>query len=350
MNIIIIPAYNPKDNLKQLIIEIKHKTPNPIVIINDGSKEECDDIFYFAKKQGCHVVDHFSNHGKGASIKTGLNYALETFKEASGFVTCDADGQHLASDILKVSNSLDLHEDALILGVRDFTEKDVPFKSKLGNNISAFYFKHTTKVTVSDTQTGLRGIPVPMLEEALNVEENRYDYEMIFLMNIAKSSCDIVEVPIATIYLNNNEQSHFRPVVDSYRIYKKPVRFAITSLSSALIDIGLFTVLTLFLDQDIALLVFTSTVIARLISGSYNFMLNKLWSFSSKGSYKNEFRKYFILYITQLVLSILFVTSLSSISMNLTFIKVIVDTLLFVGSYILQKNWVFKNKQPIYFN
>jgi len=41
-----------------------------------------------------HVVEHTINLGKGAALKTGIDYALRTFRSGLGVVTADADGQH----------------------------------------------------------------------------------------------------------------------------------------------------------------------------------------------------------------------------------------------------------------
>lgn len=341
MNIIIIPAYEPNENLIKLVDGLKKRTNDPIIVVNDGSDINCNEIFITAGEKGCHVVNHKNNQGKGAAIKSGIVYANTTFANYTGYVTCDADGQHLPSDIIKVSKKLEENPYSLILGQRDFTHKDVPLKSKIGNSFSARYFKRNTKVTCKDTQTGLRGIPFTLTDESLKISENKYDYEMMFLMNVALAKLKFIEVPIETVYLDNNNSSHFRPIVDSMRIYKKPIRFTLSSLSSALVDLAVFTLLTYLLNEEIAIVVFIATISARLISGVYNFLLNRIWSFKSKTAIKKQFIRYVFLYIIQLSLSILLVTLLSAIPIHLTIIKIIVDSILFVGSYFIQKKWVF---------
>lgn len=347
MNVIIIPAYNPKDHLVTLIKELKEKTTDPIVVINDGSVVNSDIFFLEARQYGCHVVRHRTNQGKGASIKTGIEYANDLFEDIKGYITCDADGQHLPKDILNVSERLDANPNSLILGSRSFQKDDVPFKSRFGNMFSAFFFKISTLKTIKDTQTGLRGIPISLTNDALRIVENRYDYEMVFLSNIAKQGIEIIEIPIETVYLDHNSESHFRPIVDSYRIYKSPIRFAVTGLSSAVIDVGIFTILTYLINQELAIVIFIATVIARIISGIYNFTLNKVWSFRSNSSTKKEFGKYFTLYILQLSLSVLFVTLIATVSNQVTIVKIVVDSCLFIASYFIQKNWVFKNTKEI---
>lgn len=344
MNAIIIPAYQPDDLLIQLIDELISFDFKKIIVIDDGSKEEFKPLFCTLESRGCHVLRHPKNLGKGAAIKTGIKYAQDNFEDLNGYVTCDADGQHQSTDILNVSNALDSNPQSLILGTRDFSKKDVPAKSRLGNRFSSFYFKAATGVVCEDTQTGLRGIPATLTKLALGIHENQYDYEMNFLLRVAKESIQIIPIPISTVYLDANSSSHFRPVVDSIRIYKKPIKFAISSLICTVVDLGIFTLLTTFLDDHIFKLIFIATVTARVVSGSLNFLLNRMWSFRSKSSIKRQFLRYLTLYLIQLGLSIAFVSLLSLIPINLTVIKIIVDSLLFVGSFFVQKHWVFKKR------
>ena len=341
MNVIIIPAYQPNHLLIHLVDDLLALNFNIIIIVDDGSRTDTAPLFASLEAKKCHVVHHSINLGKGAAIKTGIQYAQDTFPEVSGYITCDADGQHQAKDILNISNTLSLNPTSLVLGSRDFSSPNVPKKSRMGNRFSSFYFKLTTGISCHDTQTGLRGIPKSLRALALSIKENRYDYEMTFLTTAAKLGHPLIMTPISTVYLDSNASSHFRPFVDSVRIYKEPIKFALSSLLCAGVDIGLFTLISLLLNDSILKVVFIATVIARIVSGILNFLLNRRWSFKNLGSIKRQFIRYFFLYLLQLGLSITFVTLLSVLPIHLTWIKLIVDFILFIGSFVIQKNWVF---------
>ncbi|PKL00476.1 MAG: family 2 glycosyl transferase [Tenericutes bacterium HGW-Tenericutes-1] len=342
MNPIIIPAYKPNHLLLQLVDNLIAANFDKIIIINDGSGDGFSILFDELKNKGCVVIEHLVNLGKGKAIKTGIEYAFKTYQNINGYITCDADGQHQINDIVTVSKTLDENSTSLVLGSRDFSSPNVPKKSKMGNRFSSFYFKMTTGVTCLDTQTGLRGIPKSLTNLALSLKENRYDYEMTFLTMVAKYGYDILMVPITTVYLDSNASSHFRPIVDSIRIYREPLKFALSSLICAVIDIGVFTLLSNMLENTLLKVVIIATISARIISGITNFIFNKLIIFKNKSPIRRQFFRYFILYISQLTLSITFVSVLSFIPIHLSIIKVIVDLLLFVGSFFIQKNWVFK--------
>lgn len=344
MNVIIIPAYEPNESLIHLVCELKAADKTSLVVIDDGSNETYQPIFKKIQDLGFHVFHHEKNMGKGAAIKTGIIEANKIYDEISFYITCDADGQHLVKDILKIDQAAHKDFNQLILGARKQKKNSIPLRSRFGNWFSALYFRFSTGVILTDTQTGLRAIPFNLTDEALQIKENRYDYEMQFLMKIAKSSYPIHVIPIETIYINQNETSHFKPFVDSIRIYKQPLRFTIASLSSALIDLGIFTILFILLNGHILRAVTIASVTARLISGGYNFLLNRLWSFNNRSNTKQQIIRYGILYMAQLLSSIALVYILSSVFKFITIGKMIVDGTLFIISYFIQKHWVFKKK------
>ena len=70
---------------------------------------------------------------------------------------------------------------------------------------------------LTDTQTGLRGIPAPLVPCLLKLPSSGYEFELDMLIACKHQSVGIVEQPIRTIYLEGNKSSHFRPVADSMR-------------------------------------------------------------------------------------------------------------------------------------
>jgi len=64
------------------------------------------------------------------------------------------------------------------------------------------------------------------MEAFVNVPGERYEYEINVLLSAARVKMPIHEVTIKTIYINENESSHFNPVKDSIKIYKCIFKFA----------------------------------------------------------------------------------------------------------------------------
>lgn len=339
--VIIIPALNPDEILINLVKRLRESSL-PVVIINDGSKMECNDIFETLKLRfQCDILTHVKNMGKGAAIRTGIRYSLYKYPDSCGFVTADADGQHAAEDILKTAEALEKNSDSLILGSRNFNEKNIPFKSRWGNRITSFVFVISTGRRCPDTQTGLRAIPKEFADLCLSVPGDRFEYEMNMLLEFAQNRIPFVYVPIATIYLKKNKSSHFNPLRDSVRIYLNILKYSISSLGSAGIDLLSFIALINFIFGKTSAGLLAATVISRFMSGGVNFMLNKHWVFRSKKRHGIESLKYFTLFCCQMMLSWLLVAVLSNLSHHLTIIKIVTDSSLFFISYKIQKNYIF---------
>ena len=340
-NIILIPAYNPDDKLISIIDELTF-FKILIVVVNDGSEKGFNYIFEIIKnKPRVKVLIHEINRGKGAALKTGINYIMENYKECIAIITADADGQHLPKDILKIGDCINKNPNSLILGVRDFNKKNIPIKSKLGNKITSLIFLLVSHKKCNDTQTGLRGIPKDLFNMCLNIEGDRYEYEMNMLMKMARDNIRFIYEKITTVYIEDNKSSHFNPIRDSVKIYINILKFSLASLLSSALDIGVFTVLIYIFHMSLGYEILVATILARIISGTFNFVVNKLWVFSSESKTIDESVKYIVLFISIMLCSYLGVTLLSFLAIPIILIKIIVDGSLFILSYQIQSRFIF---------
>ena len=162
----------------------------------------------------CDIRD---NRGKGYALRHGMQYLLQYCQACAFVVTADADGQHTVEDIIAVGDALHADATGLLLGTRDFSASHVPGKSRAGNRITSKVFHMLYGQKVEDTQTGLRGFSRDLLPQFLRIRGDRYDYEMNQLIHCAIEGIPLRTLPIETVYENNNEGSHFRAVVDSWR-------------------------------------------------------------------------------------------------------------------------------------
>lgn len=224
---VLIPALNPSRSLAQVAAELAADARvERILLVDDGSSAQFLPAIEEARRIG--KVEHLAherNLGKGAALKTGIRRFLESSRAADTLVTADADGQHLPGDILTVAAVGAAHPEALVLGARAFSE-DVPLRSRFGNDLTRLLFREITGQAVPDTQTGLRAIPRALLEKLLTVRASRYEFELEMLLLATLDRVPILAVPIQTVYVENNASSHFRPIVDSLRVYAVLLRHA----------------------------------------------------------------------------------------------------------------------------
>ena len=236
---ILIPAYKPDELLIKLLKELKEKNFD-IVVVNDGSGEEYQNIFDEAAKYAFVLVQNV-NRGKGAALRFGFSYVNLHQNDHNYVITCDADGQHSIKDIIAINDKL--HEtNNVVLGSRTF-DKSVPKRSRNGNFMSRLCRTLLTKEYVQDDQCGLRGFPMKDVFHLISLQGDHYEYEMNVICNLQIKRLKFEEVPIQTIYLNNNKSSHFRPNLDTFRIQKTIWLNAIVPLACALASIGLLVAL-----------------------------------------------------------------------------------------------------------
>lgn len=345
---IIIPSLNPDHKMIQLVRELSEIGFQKIVIVNDGSGEEYEEFYKtVVALHGCIILNHAVNMGKGRALKDAFNYVLTHWQDCIGVVTVDADGQHSVQDVLACAQELLKYPEYMILGCRNFSKENIPKRSKFGNILTRKVLSFLCGIHVSDTQTGLRGLSRSLMEGFLTITGERYEFEMNALIATREKNIEILEVPIQTIYIENNKTSHFNPLTDSIRIYALFLKYLFTGLSSFTIDVLLFTILVLLLKNvsPVSYIVI-STAVARILSSIYNFFMNKNNVFESNGDVRTTFVKYYILCIVQMAISAGGVVVLYPIlRIHETFIKVVVDTLLFFISYQIQMKWVFRNNE-----
>lgn len=209
---ILIPAYQPDEKLVGLVAALR-ETFTHVVVVDDGSTEG-EDAFTAVGGRVDIVLKHETNRGKGAALKTGLAWIRENLPDIAGIVTADADGQHRPDDICRIAEATATHRGGLVLGVRTF-EGPIPFRSRWGNGWTRILFRLLTGLAIRDTQTGLRGIPVDLLDRMIALRGDRYEYETRMLVDARHHPSPPLQLPIQTVYLEGNQASHYRPLRDT---------------------------------------------------------------------------------------------------------------------------------------
>ena len=342
-SIILIPAYQPREALLDTTNKLISAGFN-VVVVNDGSESKFETIFSKLDKK-VHLLHHDSNKGKGASLKTGYKYIQKTFSNYV-VITADADGQHHVTDIKKMAQEYQRYKRELLLGSRTFEDNSVPLRSRLGNVLTRNIFLLITKNKLSDTQTGLRAFDDSLIDFMITVPGERFEYEINVLLACSSAGITLVELPISTIYENNNESSHFSPVRDSWSIYKQFITFTSSSLAAFAIDYTLFIVLLQLTDSWVAAtsIVFAN-VIARIVSASFNFTVNKHLIFKHRGSFTKGAVHYFLLAVAVLTINTLLLNILtSSLDIAPYIAKIATELTMFALSYFVQRNIIFAKK------
>ena len=345
---VIIPSLEPDDRLPELLCRLKEKGIRNIVLVNDGSSDAYEEFFVKAQNVfGCTVLRHAVNLGKGRALKTAFNHCLQQWPDAPGCVTADSDGQHSPECILACMQALHDHPQHLVLGVRNFADEQVPFKSRWGNRLTCLVFRLLCGVRISDTQTGLRGIPADFMRKLMSVPGERFEFETNMLIE-TRDTFPVLEVPIRTIYdSRTNHTTHFNPLRDSLRIYAVFGRFLASSLGSTVVDLAVFQLLIWLLGGfGGSWYITAATAAAQVCSAAFNFRCNQKLVFRSQCGTTGAAIRYTVLCVIQTAASAALVTLLFGLwGGSELLIKVLVDSLLFLISFQIQRIFVFTNKK-----
>jgi len=222
MNVtVIVPSLDPDEKLLKVVEGLLKEGFRDIVLVNDGSGPDHTAPFEeAAKRPGVTVLTHEVNRGKGRAMKTAFSWCIKHRPKIDGVVTVDGDNQHLPHDVRRCTEAMLADPGKIWLGVRDFSLEQVPWRSRFGNNLTRGIMRLACGVDVTDTQTGLRAIPAKDLPLMCSIDGERYEYETEMLLSVRKAGVGIGEVVIETVYINENETSHFHPLKDSWKIYK----------------------------------------------------------------------------------------------------------------------------------
>ena len=337
---VLIPAYQPDARLPRLILELHRADPSTkIVVVDDGSGQKFSDIFEASATAGAHVISYEHNRGKGYALREGFTWIRDVAGDSPEcVVTADADGQHTLNDIFRVGRTC-TDTGTSVLGVREFVG-NVPARSRIGNTATSALFWLATGWKLKDTQTGLRAFPVALLPALLEVQGDRYEYELRVLLHLAKFRHPVTQISIETIYEAGNPTSHFRPLQDSARIWPPLLKFAASSGVATVIDYVLVLVLNALTGA-----LFLPVITARVVSASVNFAMNRRVFEATGVPLRRSALRYAALAVAVVAGSYTMLAVLTGIGMPLWIAKIIADTTMYLVSYSAQSRYVFAPAQ-----
>ncbi|MCL1830239.1 MAG: glycosyltransferase family 2 protein [Oscillospiraceae bacterium] len=187
--LIVIPAYNEKNNLKHVVEDITYHCPDyDYLIVNDGST---DGTIEFCHENGYNLLDLPINLGLAGAIQAGMLFAYEHGYET--VMQFDGDGQHKAEYIDALVTQLEKGYD-IVVGSRFITEKK-PFNLRMiGSFIISFAMRLTTGFVMCDPTSGMRIFTRNIVKRfALGVN---YTPEPDTLSYLIRCGARISEVPI----------------------------------------------------------------------------------------------------------------------------------------------------------
>ena len=150
---IVVPAYNEQSTIQQVVSGLRRSFPN-IVVVDDCSS---DLTATWARAAGADVLRHPINLGQGASLQTGIDFALQ--KGAGYIVTFDADLQHRPEDVPLLLTALRESGADFALGSRFLgTAVNIGLFRRLLLKVAVVFTRLTTGLKITDAHNGLRAM------------------------------------------------------------------------------------------------------------------------------------------------------------------------------------------------
>jgi predicted LPLAT superfamily acyltransferase len=216
--VIAIPVYNNPTTIADVVRDCLEQSKLPVLVIDDGSDLPVAEVLKNAgiADPRVHQMRLSPNQGKGAALKSAFAWAIR-----QGYTHCltlDGDGQHLASEIIRLEKAAWQNPWHLIIGNRTMTGEHVPVISHFGRKFSNFWVRYETGVDVRDSQSGMRVYPLFYLQNC-DFLTTRYDFEIESLTRAVWNGAGVTEVPVAVHYPAGSARiSHFRKFRDNVRI------------------------------------------------------------------------------------------------------------------------------------
>lgn len=202
---VIIPVYNEERNIEYVIEGVEKYCEN-IIIVDDKSTDKSYEIIKNLQQRFSEkiiVLQNDKNSGIGYSVKKGMKKALELNNDI--IIKFDGDNQHLPEDIPKFKTKLINEQLDLIKGnrflINEYSEP-MPNLKILGNLITTNLQKLVSgNYKISDPNNGFLAIKKVVLNMVdFKKLKNNYYFENSLLIYISSMGLKIGEVPIKTIY------------------------------------------------------------------------------------------------------------------------------------------------------
>jgi glycosyltransferase involved in cell wall biosynthesis len=210
----IVPAMNEGSVIYDTVTELVDLGLT-VLCVNDCSS---DDTLKNAQEAGALIVSHSLNLGQGAALETGFEIIRRGLIHCDYVATFDADGQHVASDLLRMKDILDLNPKIMVtLGSRFLEKNDqVPLLKKIMLKSAARIGKLTYKLDISDRHNGIRLFRKEFLSYH-RIDNPGYGHADEFLDTIHRCGLRFEEVPV-TINYSVYSRSKGQPMINAIRL------------------------------------------------------------------------------------------------------------------------------------
>lgn len=293
--IIILPTYNERENIRELIPAIFDETKDmvgwviEILVVDDHSPDGTFDVVQELQKKHSRLHGiQGKKEGLGKAYLRGFQHALDTFKPDVLF-EMDADGQHPVNLIPLFLKSIDKGAD-FVIGSRYIPGGSIPqhwsidrkFYSSVGSIVARLGFMN---FSVKDWTSGFRALRSSFVQSVIPEMEGHtgYVFQIALLDKAIKKNLKVKEIPLKFVDridgVSKMQSVQFMFDALMYIFLNSSfVKFFITGGLGFVIDFGI----SKYLIDGFHIFAPLATGISAEIAIIFNFFVNNFWSFAHK--------------------------------------------------------------------
>ena len=213
----VVPAFREAERIGEVVRGVVQHLP--CLVVDDGSDDATAEA---AAQAGAAVLRHATNLGKGAALRTALDYARERGYDA--VITLDGDGQHDPARIPDFLAAAARGSDIVVGSRAAWREHGMPWIRRQTNALTSAIISRLARTPIADSQCGYRYISLRAWFAA-QPRSSRYDAESEILIRAGRLGFRIAEVAVPTVY--GDEVSKIRPLAETWRFIRLCVRCAL---------------------------------------------------------------------------------------------------------------------------
>ena len=236
---VVIPAYNEEGVIGEVIDSVSFYLkqagiPFEIIVVDDGSQDRtCATL----KEKTITVIQHPTNMGYGAALKTGITSSRYRY-----VAILDADGTYAEEDLLELIRHMDEYD--MVIGARVGNDVHIPWVRRPAKWILNKFANFLTETKIPDLNSGFRIFDKAVVKKFFNFLPSRFSFTTTITIAMLTNGYLIKYVP--TTYRKRKGKSKIRPVRDTINffalilrtvLYFRPTRIFIP-LSLLLIGAG----------------------------------------------------------------------------------------------------------------
>lgn len=198
---VIIPVYNERTTIKEIIRRIQEVAiDKEIIVIDDGSQDGTRELLEklsvesdSLRTDNIRILFQDSNRGKGAALRRGFELA-----QGDLVLVQDADLEYDPRDYFELLKPIERGEADVVYGSRFLggPHRVLLFWHSIGNRMLTTISNMFTNLNLTDVWTCYKVFKREVLEE-IRLRENRFGFEPEITAKIARARCRIYEVSIS---------------------------------------------------------------------------------------------------------------------------------------------------------